>query len=191
MTYFDNPNINDWHQQIITGTVLGGSSLVKPAKGKNCYLFMRSSDQQWLKYKAAELNNLASQRPFTYEQSTARWHSNCFPIFTQLYNRFYPDKKKIVTMEILDSLRDIGLAIWYGDCGKLKGNTALLNTNKFGEKGTKLMSNYFSEAGIGKADVVREKNYFRLNLDEQASNKFFLIVANHLPEFMQKQLLPK
>ena len=34
MTYYDNPDISDWHKQIIVGTVLGGSSLVKPKKGQ-------------------------------------------------------------------------------------------------------------------------------------------------------------
>src|ERR1700677_3628118 len=109
MTYFENPSISDWHKQLIIGTVLGGSSLVKPKKGRNCYLFMRSADNKWLNYKAQELDALASQRPFTQEGNTIRWHSNCYPIFTEYYEMFYLNNKKCVSMQILDSLRDIGL----------------------------------------------------------------------------------
>src|SRR5581483_2301925 len=147
MTYYDNPEISDWQRQIILGTVLGGSSLVKPKKGRNCYLFMRSADKSWLKYKAEELASFASQRPFTIEGNTLRWHSNCYPVFSDYYEKFYKDDKKVVTMDLLDSLRDIGFAIWYGDSGKLKSGQVLLNTNKFGEEGTKIISDYFQQAG--------------------------------------------
>lgn len=191
MTYYDNPTINDWHKQIILGTVLGGSSLVKPKKGRNCYLFMRSVDKDWLSYKAFELANLSSQRPFTQEGNTLRWHSNCYPVFTEFYDLFYKDGVKTVSMEILDPLKDIGMAIWYGDCGKLKRNQLILNTNKFGQSGNEVIVEYFKQAGIGDAEIVRERKYLRIVLSEQAAEKFLLIVSNRLPDFMHQKLLPK
>ncbi len=191
MTYFDNPEIADWHRQIIVGTVLGGSSLVKPKQGRNCYLFMRSADKNWLNYKAGELISLASQRPFTQEGNTLRWHSNCYPVFRDYYEMFYENGKKVVKMSILDTLRDIGLAIWYADCGKLKKDKVILNTNKFGEEGTKIISDYFKEAQIGETILTKERKYIRLTFTPKASEKFLLIVANRLPEFMHNQLLPK
>lgn len=191
MTYYDNPTINDWHKQIILGTVLGGSSLVKPKKGRNCYLFMRSVDKDWLSYKAFELANLSSQRPFTQEGNTLRWHSNCYPVFTEFYDLFYKDGVKTVSMEILDPLKDIGMAIWYGDCGKLKKNQLILNTNKFGQSGNEVIVEYFKQAGIGDAEIVRERKYLRIVLSEQAAEKFLLIVSNRLPDFMHQKLLPK
>jgi len=191
MTYYDNPSITDWHKQIITGTVLGGSSLVKPKKGKNCYLFMRSADKKWLEYKAYELSILASQRPFTKEGNTIRWHSNCYPIFTDYYNLFYSNKTKSVSMNILDSLRDIGLAVWYADCGKIQKNKIILNTNKFGEEGTEIIAKYFSEVGFGKTYLIKERKYIRLEFSPDATSKFFLIVANRIPDFMHAKLLPK
>lgn len=191
MTYYDNPSIIDWHKQVIMGTVLGGSSIVKPKKGKNCYLFMRSADKKWLEYKACELSLLASQRPFTKEGNTIRWHSNCYPIFTNYYNIFYNENKKMVKMDILDSLRDIGLAVWYVDCGKLHKNKIILNTNKFGEAGTETIVKYFNEVGIGETTLVHERKYIRLSFSEEATTKFLLIVANRIPNFMHAQLLPK
>lgn len=191
MTYYDNPEISDWQKQIINGTILGGSSLVKPKKGRNCYLFMRSANKDWLNYKAEELSSLSSQRPFTQEGNTLRWHSNCYPIFTEYHNRFYENNKKLVKMDILDSLRDIGLAIWYGDCGKLKKGKVILNTNKFGENGTQIISNYFREAGIGETNLTKERKYIRLTFSEEATNKFLLILASRLPDFMHSKLLPK
>jgi hypothetical protein len=191
MTYYDNPSITDWHKQIIMGTVLGGSSLVKPKKGKNCYIFMRCADKKWLEYKAYELSPLASQRPFTKEGNTIRWHSNCYPVFTDYYNLFYKSNKKAVNMDILDSLRDIGLAIWYADCGKLHKNKIILNTNKFGEEGTKTIVRYFDEVGVGETNLIKERQYTRLEFSPNATTKFLLIVANRIPDFMHAKLLPK
>lgn len=191
MTYYSNPELSDWQKQIIIGTILGGSSLVKPKKGRNCYLFMRSVNKQWLNYKSAELKQLASERPFTYEYNTARWHSNCYPIFTDYYNNFYHDGRKLVKMDILDTLRDIGLAIWYGDCGKFKNGKVVLNTNKFGEEGTQVISNYFREAGIGETNLTKERKYIRLIFSAGATEKFLLVLANRLPDFMHPELLPK
>ncbi len=191
MTYYSSPEVTDWQRQIIIGTILGGSSLVKPKRGRNCYLFMRSSDKAWLNYKATELGALASQRPFTNESNTLRWHSNCYPIFTEYYQIFYGSGKKEVKMENLDYLRDIGLAIWYGDCGKLKWSKIILNTSRFGEEGNEIICNYLKEAGIGESEVVKERKCLRIVLSETATQKFLGVVAHRLPDFMHKQLLPK
>lgn len=191
MTYFNNPDLSDWQRQIIMGTILGGSSIVKPQKGRNCYLFMRSSDKNWLNYKAEELSALASQRPFTKEGNTIRWHSNCYPIFTEYHDMFYENGKKVVKMSVLDSLRDIGLAVWYGDCGKIQKNKIVLNTNKFGENGTAVIAQYFKEAGVGETSVIKERKYLRLVFSAEATERFLLITANRIPEFMHELLLPK
>ena len=112
MTYFSSPELTNWQRQIVLGTILGGSSIVKPSKGRNCYLFMRSRYRDWLAYKSHELNIFSSQRPFTEEGNTLRWHSNCYPVFNEFRDLFYVDGVKAVKMEILDTLKDTGLAIW-------------------------------------------------------------------------------
>lgn len=188
MTYFENPKITDWQKQIIMGTILGGSSIVKPAKGRNCYLFMRSKHRDWLTYKTAELGGFSSQRPFNLEGNTLRWHSNCYPIFNDFHALFYKNGVKTITMQALDQLRDIGLAIWFGDAGKSKKDTLILNTHKFGQKGNKIISQYFREVGIGKTEIITERKSLRLSFTPDSSKKFLMIIGDRLPEFMQKKL---
>ena len=184
MTYFTSPDLSDWQKQIIIGTILGGSSVVKPTKGKNCYLFMRSKNRDWLNYKSQELNMFSSQQPFTEESNTLRWHSNCYPIFNEFREAFYVNGSKIVNMEILNELRDIGLAIWYGDCGKIKKNKVILNTNNFGKKGTDIIAQYFNEVGVECSVLKERKNNYRLQMTEEGSVKFLSIIAHRLPNFM-------
>lgn len=187
MTYFTSPTVTDWQKQIIMGTILGGSSVVKPGKGRNSYLFMRSKNREWLCYKAQELINFSSQRPFTQEGTTIRWHSNCFPLFNEYKEMFFKSGKKMPTMEILDQLKDIGLAIWYGDAGFVKANHAILNTNKFGKEGSELIVKYFNEVGI-EATLFENNSNYKVKMSEIGTDKLFYTIAHRLPEFMHIKL---
>lgn len=191
MTYYHNPPFTDWQKQIIMGTILGGSSIVKPKNGRNAYLFMRSINKNWLYYKTQELNGLSSQKPFTQEKNTLRWHSNCYPLFNYFHSLFYVNNKKIIKKEALDVLRDIGLAIWYGDAGKLVKGHVIFNTHKFGEKSTQIAAKYFSLAGIGEAEVYRERKNLRVRLSEEATKNFINIISTPLPLFMHTKLIEK
>jgi hypothetical protein len=142
MTYYIGPKITPWQRQIILGTVLGGSSIVKPKGGRNSYLSMRGKDAYWLEYKSQELKNLASPTPFLIENENKyfRWHSLCYPEFNEFHTMFYAEGKKHVNMDIMNELRDIGLATWFLDGGKVEKKTIVFNTNVFREEGTKLIS---------------------------------------------------
>lgn len=189
MTYFTSPVLSDWQRQIVMGTILGGSSIVKPVKGRNCYLFMRSRYRDWLVYKSQELKEFASQRPFTEEGNTLRWHSNCYPVFNDFRDMFYSQgEDKVIRMEVLDQLRDIGLAVWYGDCGRVKSSKVILNTHKFGEEGSKLVEKYFNEVDI-ECKIVTERSNFRIQMTNTGSERFLLTIAHRLPDFMHSKLL--
>lgn len=187
MTYFTSPELIDWQKQIVLGTILGGSSIVKPSKGRNCYLFMRSRHRDWLAYKSHELQLFSSQRPFTEEGNTLRWHSNCYPVFNEFRDLFYIEGVKTVNMEILNRLRDIGLAVWYGDCGKVKNKKVVLNTHKFGEDGTNMIVRYFNEVDI-ECTVITERKNYRVQMTEEGSERFLMTIAHRLPDFMLSRL---
>ena len=55
MTYENSPIIKSYQKQILYGTILGGSSIVNPTYGRNCYLAMRDNNLNWLSYKINEL----------------------------------------------------------------------------------------------------------------------------------------
>lgn len=183
MTYHYSPNLTIWHNQIIMGTILGGSSVVKPTKGLNCYLFMRSCNQDWVKYKAEELKELASENAFTLENSTLRWHSNCYPVFNKFRDMFYEGKKKVVKMEVLDMLMDTALAIWYIDKGSILKNKAVLNTSNFEEEGTQTIVKYFNEVGI-ECKILKERSRFKVQFTKEGTLKLFSTIGHRLPSFL-------
>lgn len=165
------------------GTILGGSSIVKPLKGKNCYLFMRSCNKIWLTYKAIELNDFASRNPFTKETSTNRWHSSCWPIFNNFREMFYKGGHKVITAESLDPLKDIGLAIWYGDNGRLEKDMVVLNTHSFGLKSSNTVVDYLQSCGI-ESEIWMQKDKYRVRLSADGTLKFLKTIAHRMPTFM-------
>lgn len=179
MTHLISPELTARQRNLLTGTILGGSSLVRATGSRNCYLSMRSKDVRWLEFKAGELACLASGRPFTTD-TTNRWHSMCYPIFNQLYNQFYDDGRRKLNMEALDLLSDVAFAAWFGDAGTYPGHRVLLNTHVWGEVGSQLIVEYFDAIGF-KAEMVRERGSFRVRLDGESSLAFFRIAEPHLP----------
>ncbi len=190
MTYYIGPKITPWQRQIILGTVLGGSSVVKPKGGRNSYLSMRGKDAYWLEYKSQELKNLASPTPFLVENENKyfRWHSLCYPEFNEFHTLFYKDGKKHISMSVMNELRDIGLATWFLDGGTLKKNTIVFNTNVFREEGTNLIAQFLNEISISAEAVIKEKS-FRVTIKEESIEKFFKVISNRIPNFMLHKLL--
>lgn len=180
MTHMINPKVTSSQRFLIIGTILGGSSIIKPKKGKNCYLSMREKDISWLRHKAGQLTDLASQSPMTIEK-TNRWHSVCYPIFNEFYGMFYGEGGRCLKAEVLNLLHDSSIAVWFGDAGKCKGESVVLNTNIWGEEGTSLVVEYFKSLEWGASVMLERKNY-RVRLDRESSEEFLTMVAPYLPK---------
>jgi len=134
------------HQyQTLLGTLLGSSKIEISDDGY--HLAMRSTDPYWLRSKVHDLEiggQFFERGQFYY------WRSAPSKVLKEAHAFCYEGKKKVVSMEWLDMLRDIGIAVWYGDVGCLvgraKGN-ACLRTQAFGED-NQLICQYFNEVGI-------------------------------------------
>lgn len=181
MTHIIDPNITKRNLQVVKGTILGGSSIVKPQGGRNCYLSMRSKNPKWLEYKASELAVFSSKAPFTIEK-TNRWHSLCYPIFSDLRELFYDKKKRKLDQEALNDLQDIAFMIWYGDSGFQHKGCIVFNTNLWGKKGTETIQDYFSHLDYP-STIYKDRKSYRIKLSEEASHDLGAKIAPHLPDF--------
>lgn len=188
MTHILSPKVNNRQRNIIIGTILGGSSVVKPSRGVNCYLSMRSKNLEWLRWKATELRNLATQDPITVEK-TNRWHSICYPIFNEYRDMFYKDNQRLLREDSLDTLQDLAIGAWFGDCGRYENRRVVLNTHIWGESGSELIAKYFENLDW-KSEVFTERNNYRVKLDEKSSEDFLKIVMPHMPHFFLTQAIP-
>jgi len=176
----------DYQKQILIGTILGGSSLVKPPKGVNYYLSMRSQNSMWLEYKMAELEDYFTNPTLRKYGNTFRCNSSCHEGLTEVRNMLYDDDGRKIRMEILDQLMDIGIAIWYLDSGSKTGRNkknAYINTTKFGVEGTEIVRQYFCEVGM-ECRVNHDGDRLKVLFTVEGTLNLLKITAHKFPTFM-------
>lgn len=180
----------DFEHQILIGTILGGSSLVKPPKGKNYYLSMRSKNERWLMYKMAEMPSFFRDQKVRLYNGTYRANSSCLPGLTEIRDGLYDGNKRKISMAILDSLRDIALAIWFLDGGSKTGRgrkNAYINTTKFGMDGTKIVLQYFNEVGMP-CNTNKDGERLKVLFTVEGTIILFKTIAHRFPVFMYNRL---
>ena len=120
MTYQCGPILKESQKQVLYGTILGGSSIVKPAKGKNCYLAMRDSNESWLQYKIEYLKDFfkIDVNTIKKDKNTFRCYSVAYPVFNEIYDLFYEKNSKILIPNILECLTDEAWMVWFIDAGR-------------------------------------------------------------------------
>jgi hypothetical protein len=155
---------------------------------------MRHSQRHgpWLKTKSAELVEFASKKPFYEYKTTITWRSSCHPFFTELRNKLYQEDQKIVTMDWLDQLRDLAIAVWFGDSGCMTGRgqkNACLRTQSFGKEGNQIIERYFNEVGIPCA-MNKSRESFVIVFSVEGTKNLFRLIANSLPSPRLLKLLP-
>ena len=187
MTYETSPIIKPFQQQILYGTILGGSSIVNPTYGRNCYLAMRDNNLNWLSYKINELKEFfkIDSNTIKKDKNTHRCYSVAYPCFNDLYRVFYKEGKKIVTKEILESLNDLAWMVWYIDSGRKSKRKVYLRTQKFGEEGTQIISDYFNSLDCS-CEIKKQKDRFELVFDNKGAQEYLKTFVHRLPSFLTK-----
>lgn len=176
--------MTDWQQNILVGTVLGGSSLVKPPSGVNYYLSMRDTDLLWLSYKTQELSEYFGEKQPILDGKTYRFNSYCSEELTKLHDSLYDGHQRRLTEEVLLPIRDIGFAVWFIDSGGQTGRNkknVYLNSTKIGKTGTDLIVGYFQEMGITCKPSI-SNNRMRVLFSVEGSIQFLKIVAHRIPD---------
>lgn len=116
--------MNQIEQNIIVGSILGDGSLALYGRSKNAHYREHGGDAQveYRKWKASKLSNLGFK--FSENCKYGKLSSPSHPVYTDLYNRFYKNKVKIITQQNIALLdHPIGLACLYMDDGSLVMNT--------------------------------------------------------------------
>lgn len=178
--------ISSFQSQVLLGTVLGGSSLVKPPKGTNYYLSMRGQNENWLFYKMAEMQNYFPEIKAHKYGNTFRCNSSCSPKITDLYQKLYHNNKRKIEMSILDTLTDTGIAVWFLDSGGKTGRgkkNAYINTTKFDTEGTEIIMRYFNELDVS-CNVNHDGKRLKVLFTVKGTESLFKIIAHRFPTFM-------
>jgi hypothetical protein len=129
-------------RDLITGMLLGDGGLWKPPGKGNCSLSMChcAAQKSWAEWKASQLGPLFKRKeatPYTnnHGKPSVQLSSRSHPFLLEFYELFYsrPDSecslhvyKKRISPQILGSLGDLGLSVWFGDDGTVNHNNICL-----------------------------------------------------------------
>lgn len=186
MTYQVGPKMTKNQEQILYGTILGGSSVIKPERGKNCYLAMRDRDFNWLMYKTEELTPFFKMDSGVVkkDKNTYRCYSVAFPIFNTVYKTFYKAGQKVITRETLEILNDLAWMTWFVDAGRKSKRKAYLRTHKFGEDGTKIICDYFNSLDCDcSAHLCRGR--YEIVFSNNGAHELLSTISHRMPKFIQ------
>jgi LAGLIDADG DNA endonuclease family len=181
--------MNPWQKQIVVGTILGGSSIVKPKKGINYYLAMAGKDSLWLQYKMAELNDLFPKANLNLDGNTYRCASRCSESLSAIHTEMYTDGVRNIPQDALDGLRDIALAIWYLDGGGKTGRdkkNAYLNLTRMPNSVDRI-ENYFCSMNMH-CNANNSKNRIRLVFSLEGTTNLLKSISHRFPSFMYHRL---
>jgi hypothetical protein len=185
MTYQSSPTITEKQKQIIYGTILGGSSIIMPNKGKNFYLAMRDKNQEWLSYKVDLLKNLfkSDKNIIKKDKNTYRAYSVSYPLFKDIYSLFYKGKDKIINRNVLELLTDQAWMVWFTDSGRKSKRKCYLRTNKFKEEGTNTIVKYFNSLDC-ECEMHKCRNRYEVVFTNKGSAEFLSIINSCKPSFL-------
>lgn len=114
--------------------------------------------------------------------------------FSELYQTFYPNGKKVIPKNIASLLADrpLSLAVWVMDDGNRNHNAVFLNTQYFSiPEQQKLMSVltelYGFRMTLNKHSISGGKQLYRMRIDTPSTKRLSQIVGEYiLPEFRYK-----
>jgi len=188
-------------EDVILGTLLGDAWIQKAVRKNkikadniNYGFSFQQSIEEFTRYKA-DLIGL----PYTiseyhrFDKRTLKTYTifNCYismnkELKKEYYDLFYKPKKE-VTIELLDKLTDLSVAVWYMDDGSLRydksGASLILCVNGFSIEGQFLIIDWFKE----KYDITFRKNAKAIALySKKDIIKFMDIIEQYdIPECMQ------
>lgn len=182
----------DDRYQVILGSMLGNGFICKGRRVD--YFCMRHSTKYapWLKVKANELVEFGAKTPYYQYKTTLTWRSACNQMFTDLRGFCYKEDQKIVTMKWLDLLRDLAIAVWFGDSGTMTGRgqkNACLRTQSFGYDGNKIIERYFNEVGIP-CGMNKCRDSYVIVFTLEGTQNLFALIANAMPSSQLVHVLP-
>lgn len=183
----------------VCGMVLGDGCIRRKQKEQNYQFLMTHSIKQkeYALWKKSILDQISSTKTYIYEYVNTKYpqitvSTNTRRYFTKLAKLFYTeDRKKILTVEVLNKLTPLGLAIWYMDDGTLnfhKDGTfsnCEIATCGFSLEENELIQKWFKDKYKLESTIrVRKNKYYSIAFSAKNYESFLDIIREYIPSCM-------
>jgi len=182
---------SDEQMQILLGTILGDAHLERPSDTYVPHYELTHAGSQ-ISYLEFVRDQLVPKARIRKRKSSDSYSFRFTDVsLLDLYQRFYNEGKKAVTKEVLSTLDEHGLAIWYMDDGYLAQSRYVeLCTHGFTKEENNLIADFLNDEWQLEAKVYYQKprkksggGYF-IHLSKFGSMRFLTLINN----FVLKEL---
>ncbi len=171
-------------RSIVIGTILGDGYLRIISGRKNALLEINHSitQREYVDWKYTMLKSIAGSPPKErisgVNRRAYRFYSKQLPEFTELFNQFYKNGKKIIPQNIV--LNPMSIAVWFMDDGSYcRESDVYLNTQQFSLKDQKMLSNVLTRIGL-KTTLNKDKQYYRLRFLKESIPKLKTMIGEFI-----------
>lgn len=190
--------LSEIQDQFIRGSLLGDLNLSNPTSNRHInsrLALVHSNKQEELFFKKVEILGEFMGSYKLYEAKpdprtgniykTWRGNSKSHKVFTNIYNELYPNNKKVLTQEYLDTVHHpIALAYWFMDDGTYNGVFA---THCFSLPENELLCTWLAEKWGINCTIQHNLNQFQIYIKSESRLKFEkLIFPYMLPSMYYK-----
>ena len=189
-------SLSEIQKQMVLGTLLGDGSLnyKRYASGKDVgVLFMQSTKRAgYLNFK----KQIMSSHLGGYREEMGGWNKvpmgrqyvNSSPSLTEFLQslNFIERGKRTVSLETLNKLSPMGIAIWFCDDGCRSKNTVSLNTQCFSKEENQIIIDYFDSAWGIKFHLAydKKKKLYWIYSCAKDKAKFLKMISPYVPKSM-------
>lgn len=162
-------------EQVMLGSLLGDGCIVHSKDNKYIYTEDHSIKQkEYLLWK----NSILNFRYYIRENRRGCTIKKGNKQFKYLYDLFYPCNIKTISIEILNKISPIALAVWFMDdgCYQYRNRSISLYTQSFGFEGNEIIKGWFKERFKLECSIrsIRPNIAFINNRRIESKRSFFL-----------------
>ena len=165
---------------ILVGSLLGDGTLRKQGTRLNALLEVNHAlhSKEYVDWKWKHFQEYVTTPPKARlgngTRVAYRFTTRSLPSFTNYYQWFYKDGKKIVPRDLI--LDPIALAVWFMDDGSRSRSACYLNTQQFTLKDQKFLQNLLRKKFGIQSALNRDKQYRRLRITTQSTRTLVDII---------------
>jgi len=195
-------------REIIYGSLMGDAKRQHSRSCASVGFTHGSKQENYLKWKHMELENLCSQKSLKFYPSNDdrkefkghvgswRFHTLANTYVENILKQFY-EKDKQITREILDNLTDLSLAVWYMDDGyadrsKYGISNFILCTDSYSEESVDNIVQWFDEEwGIKsykRERKLKDRVGYRIVIKSESKDKFIDLIRPHIIDSMKYKI---
>ena len=175
-------------KSILFGSLLGDGCLIENSSKSNYRLQFEQSQKQreYLFWKYESFKNFMLSEP-RYLARTNSWkvRTVSHPDFSEIRERFYSDRKKVLPADISFLKNPVALAVWYMDDGSYnRGKGYILNTQNFTLSENVRLQKFLNSQFNMDVRLHRDRTYYRLFINRMSMERFKNLIGKEIHPIM-------